>query len=275
MQPILVTGGTGTLGRLVVPRLRDAGYHVRVLSRRSRDGGKGVEFVTGDLATGEGIDAAVEGTEIIVHCAGSTKGDEDKARHLVRAASRAGARHLVYISVVGADRIPVVSGIDRAMFGYFAAKLAAEKVIADSGLPWTTLRATQFHDLTLLTVRQLARLPVIPVPAGWRFQPVDPGEVAARLVELALGRPAGLVPDIAGPRVYELADLVRGYLGARGKHRPILPVRLPGRAARAFRAGANLAPDRAVGRRTWEDFLADELGPSRRRATATTRSEGR
>jgi uncharacterized protein YbjT (DUF2867 family) len=275
MQPILVTGGTGTLGRLVVPRLRDAGYHVRVLSRRSRDGGKGVEFVTGDLATGEGIDAAVEGTEIIVHCAGSTKGDEDKARHLVRAASRAGARHLVYISVVGADRIPVVSGIDRAMFGYFASKLAAEKVIAESGLLWTTLRATQFHDLTLLTVRQLARLPVIPVPAGWRFQPVDPGEVAARLVELALGRPAGLVPDIAGPRAYELADLVRSYLGARGKHRPILPVRLPGRAARAFRAGANLAPDRAVGRRTWEDFLADELGPSRRRATATTRSEGR
>jgi uncharacterized protein YbjT (DUF2867 family) len=275
MQPILVTGGTGTLGRLVVPRLRDDGCDVRVLSRRSREGGEGIEFVTGDLATGEGIEAAVEGTEIIVHCAGSTKGDEDKARHLVRAASRAGARHLVYISVVGADRIPVVSGIDRAMFGYFAAKLAAEKVIADSGLPWTTLRATQFHDLTLLTVRQLARLPVIPAPAGWRFQPVDPGEVAARLVELALGRPAGLVPDIAGPRAYELADLVRSYLGARGKHRPILPVRLPGRAARAFRAGANLAPDRAVGRRTWEDFLADELGPSRRRATATTRSEGR
>jgi uncharacterized protein YbjT (DUF2867 family) len=271
MQPILVTGGTGTLGRLVVPRLRDAGYHVRVLSRRSRDGGKGVEFVTGDLATGEGIDAAVEGTEIIVHCAGSTKGDEDKARHLVRAASRAGARHLVYISVVGADRIPVVSGIDRAMFGYFASKLAAEKVIAESGLLWTTLRATQFHDLTLLTVRQLARLPVIPVPAGWRFQPVDPGEVAARLVELALGRPAGLVPDIAGPRAYELADLVRSYLRARGKHRPILPVRLPGRAARAFRAGANLAPDRAVGRRTWEEFLADREGSPTHSATAPNR----
>jgi uncharacterized protein YbjT (DUF2867 family) len=275
MQPILVTGGTGTLGRLVVTRLRDAGCDVRVLSRRSRDGGKGIEFVTGDLATGEGIDAAVEGTETIVHCAGSSKGDEDKARHLVRAASRAGARHLVYISVVGADRIPVASGIDRAMFGYFASKLAAEQVIAESGLPWTTLRATQFHDLTLLTVRQLARLPVIPVPAGFRFQPVDAGEVAARLVELALGTPAGLVPDMAGPRVYELAELVRSYLRVRGKHRPILPVRLPGRAARAFRAGANLAPDRAVGRRTWEEFLADELRPSLRRATATTtRSEG-
>jgi uncharacterized protein YbjT (DUF2867 family) len=162
----------------------------------------------------------------------------------------------VYISVVGADRIPVASGIDRAMFGYFASKLAAERAVADSGLPWTTLRATQFHDLTLLTVRQLAKLPVVPVPAGWRFQPIDPAEVAARLVDLALGSPAGLVPDMGGPRVYEMAELVRGYLRARRKHRPILPVWIPGKAARAFRAGANLAPDRAVGRRTWEDFLA-------------------
>ncbi len=258
-SPILVTGGTGTLGRLVVPRLRDAGCDVRVLSRRSREGGEGVEFVTGDLATGEGIDAAVEGTEIIVHCAGSTKGDEDKARHLVRAASRAGVRHLVYISVVGADRIPVASAIDRAMFGYFGSKLAAERAVAESGLPWTTLRATQFHDLILMTARQMARLPVIPVPPGFRFQPVDAGEVADRLVELALGTPAGLVPDIAGPRVYGMAELLRGYLRARGKHRPIVPVPLPGKAARAFRAGANLAPDRDVGRRTWEDFLAARM----------------
>ena len=133
---ILVTGGTGTLGRLVVPRLRDAGRDVRVLSRHSRAGGQGIEFVSGDLATGEGIDAAVQGVEIIVHLAGEMKGDEDKARHLVRAASQAGVRHLVYISVVGADRIPVASVIDRAMFGYFASKRAAERVVADSGLPW-------------------------------------------------------------------------------------------------------------------------------------------
>ena len=254
---ILVTGGTGTLGRLVVPRLRDAGGKVRVLSRRSRAGGEGIEFVTGDLATGEGIEAAVEGAEIIVHCAGSSKGDEGKAMNLVRAAS--GARHVAYISVVGADRIPVVSGVDRAMFGYFGSKRAAERVVADSGLPWTTLRATQFHDLMLMTAQQMARLPVIPVPTGFRVQPIDAGEVAARLVEVALGTPAGLVPDMAGPRVYGMAELLRGYLRARRKHRPIVPVRLPGKAARAFRAGANLAPGRAVGRRTWEGFLAERV----------------
>src|SRR5919107_3881703 len=148
--PILVTGGTGTLGRLVVPRLRAAGREVRVLSRRRQELGEGIEVVTGDLATGEGIDAAVTGAGVVVHCAGSRKGDEVKARQLVRAASPAGVRHLVYISVVGADKLPVTSAVDRALFGYFAAKRAAEQVLADSGVPWTTLPATQFHDLTLL-----------------------------------------------------------------------------------------------------------------------------
>jgi uncharacterized protein YbjT (DUF2867 family) len=257
---ILVTGGTGTLGRLVVARLRDAGHRVRVLSRQAREADEGVEAVTGDLATGEGIEAAVDGAAIIVHCAGSTTGDEEKALTLVRAASAVGTRHIVHISVVGADRVPVVSGVDRAMFGYFASKLGAERVVAGSGLPWTTLRATQFHDLLLTTVRAMAKLPVVPVPSGVRFQPVDADDVAARLVELALGEPAGLVPDIAGPRTYAMSDLVRGYLRASGKHRLIVPIRLPGRGARAFRDGANLADEGTVGRRTWEEFLAERVG---------------
>jgi uncharacterized protein YbjT (DUF2867 family) len=253
---ILVTGGTGTLGRLVVPRLRNAGCNVRVLSRRSGEAGEGIEYVTGDLATGEGIEAAGDGIEVIVHCAGTSKGDETKARNLVRAASA--VRHVVYISVVGADRVPVVSRLDCAMFGYFQSKLGAERVVAESGIPWTTLRATQFHDLMFTTVRQMAKMPVIPVPSRFRFQPVEADEVAARLVELALGPPAGLVPDIAGPKAYGMDELLRSYLRARGNRRPIVPVRVPGRAARAIRAGANLSPEQAVGHRTWEDFLADQ-----------------
>jgi len=146
------------------------------------------------------------------------------------------------------------------MFGYFGSKLAAERVVADSGLPFTTLRAAQFHDLFLTVAQQMAKLPVIPVPAGFRFQPIDAGEVAARLAELALGKPAGLVPDMGGPRVYRVAELLSGYLRATGRHRPIVPVRLPGKAAHAFRAGANLAPEQAVGQRTWEDFLVARVG---------------
>jgi uncharacterized protein YbjT (DUF2867 family) len=257
-SPILVTGGTGTLGSLVVRRLWDAGSNVRVLSRRSREAKDGIEFVTGDLATGEGIQPAVDGVATIVHLAGSPKGDEDKARNLVRAASRAGAAHLVYISVVGADRIPVVSRVDRAMFGYFESKLAAERVVADSGLPFTTLRATQFHDLILTVAQQLAKPPVSPIPAGFRFQPIDADEVAARLVELTLGEPSGLVPGMGGPRVYGAAELLRGYLRAsKRRRRPIVPVWLAGKGARVFRSGANLAPERAVGHRTWEEFLAE------------------
>jgi uncharacterized protein YbjT (DUF2867 family) len=272
--PILVTGGTGTLGRLVVPRLQEAGHAVRVVSRQSRPPEDGVEFVTGDLDTGEGLEAAVDGVDVVVHLAGTAKGDEDKARRLVAAAKRTRVRHLVYISVVGADRVPVVSGVDRAMFGYFASKLGAERVVAESGVPWTTLRATQFHELMLTTVEKLARLPVIPVPSRVRFQPVAGDNVAARLVELALGGPAGLVTDIAGPRVYGLDELVRGYLKARGKHRLILPIRLPGKAARAFREGANLPTGPGVGRRTWEEFLADRLTASGGREAGAVRPHG-
>jgi uncharacterized protein YbjT (DUF2867 family) len=256
---ILVTGGTGTLGRRVVPRLLAAGRPVRVLSRTGHEPADGVEYVTGDLLRCEGIGAAVDGAAVIVHCAGGRKDDDVATRNLAAAAARSGAPHLVFISVVGADRIPVTGAADRAMFGYFGFKRAAEQVVADSGLPWTTLRATQFHDLSLTVAQQMAKLPVIPVPAGVRFQPVDTDEVAARLVELALGAPAGLVPDMAGPRVASMADLLRGYLRARGKHRLLVPLWLPGGAARAVRAGANLAPGRAVGHRTWEEFLAERV----------------
>ena len=262
-SPILVTGGTGTLGRLVVPLLRAAGCNLRVLSRQGHKATDGVEYMTGDLATGQGIEAAVAGVGTIVHLAGSAKGDEIKARHLVGAASRAGVRHLVYISVVGADRVPIVSGIDRAMFGYFGAKLAAERIVSDSGVPLTTLRATQFQEAFLKVAEGMAKLPVLPVPIGFHFQPVAAREVAARLVELALGNPAGLVPDIAGPRTYEMADLIRGYLRASHKRRLIVPVPTMGKAAGAVRAGAALSPERAVGHRTWEDLLAERVSSPR------------
>jgi uncharacterized protein YbjT (DUF2867 family) len=256
---VLVTGGTGTLGRHVVPLLLDAGCDVRVLSRNRQEAADGIEHVTGDLLQDEGIEAAVDGIGTVVHLAGSSKGDDEATRNLVRAAARTGAPHLVYISVIGTDRVPLAGRLDRMMFGYFGAKLGAEQAVAGSGLPWTTLRAAQFHDLMLTVAEGMVKLPVLPVPSGFRFQPVDTGEVAARLVELALGPPAGLVPDIAGPQVLTMPDLLRSYLSARGRHRPMVPVRMPGKAAKAFRAGANLAPERAVGRRTWDDFLADRV----------------
>lgn len=262
MDPILVTGGTGTLGRHVVRRLNSAGHHIRVLTRQPRNDEKGVSFARGDLLSGIGLDAAVAGVATIIHCAGSSKGDDTATRNLADAAARIGRPHLVYISVVGADRVPMTGSIDRMLFGYFAMKRRAEQVVMNSGLPWTTLRATQFHDLVLLVLQTLIKLPIIPVPSGFSFQPIDADDVAARLVELALEHPSGLVPDIAGPRVYAASELASGYLHAIDSRRPVVPIRLPGSAARALRAGANLDPAHAIAGKTWEEFLASRLPPS-------------
>jgi uncharacterized protein YbjT (DUF2867 family) len=245
---VLVTGGTGTLGRHVVPLLREAGLKVRVLTRTARESGDdGLEFVAGDLSTGAGVDTAVAGVETILHLAGGPKGDEKLAENLVAAAKGAGKPHIVYISVVGADR---------ESFAYFTQKRIAENIIAESGLPWTTVRATQFNDLVLTLAKFLAKLPVVPVPAGFRVQPIDAADVAARLVELAQGEPSGLVADIAGPKIYDLKDLVRSYLKATNRHRLLLPMFMPGKGPKAFRQGVNLAPTHATGTHTWESFLA-------------------
>jgi len=262
MEPILVTGGTGTLGKHVVRRLRDAGGDIRVLSRKPHTGEEGVRFLTGDLISGLGVDAAVRDAATIVHCAGGPRGDDVATRNLVTAAARAGRPHIVNVSVVGADRVPIRSFIDRNAFGYFDMKRKTERVVEGSGLPWTTLRATQFYDLVFFVAEKLTKLPVVPYPTHSEFQPVDTDEVAARMVELALAEPAGLAPDIAGPRAYQFRQLVRCYLRAAGRSRPMLPVHVPGGASRAVRAGAVVAPDRAVGKRTWEEYLADRFAQS-------------
>jgi uncharacterized protein YbjT (DUF2867 family) len=249
MQPILVTGGTGNLGSSVVRELRAAGREARVLSRRPGEG-----HLIGDLATGVGLDDAVGGAGAIIHCATDTRAprnDVTGTRNLIAAAHRHGAPHLVFVSIVGVDRVPL---------GYYRVKHEVEGLVAESGLPWTILRATQFHDLVLTLSRLLARSPVLPVPAGTSVQPVDAGEVAARLVQLALAEPAGRAPEFGGPQVLPFADLARAYLRVEGRRRPVLPVRLPGRVARAYREGGHLTPGHADGRRTYEEFLAERVG---------------
>lgn len=252
---VLITGGTGTLGRHVVPLLRATGAPLRVLSRTPHKPRDGVQYVTGDLRTDDGVAAAVEGARTVLHLAGGPKGDEVAARNLSRAAVNAGVAHLVFISVVAADRVPL---------SYFRTKLAAEQAVSGSGVPWTTLRAAQFHDLVLTVMHGLARSPVVPVLSGVRAEPVDVRDVAPRLVELALGEPAGLVPDLAGPEVRRFDDLTRAYLRVRDRRRPTIPVPMPGAAGRVYRAGQNLAGDEARrGTRGWDDFLTERYPAGR------------
>ena len=114
-------------------------------------------------------------------------------------------------------------------------------------------RVTGFPSAAVMM--PMAPLPVVPVPAGFTVQPVDPRDVAARLVELALGEPVGRAPDMAGPQVSDWTDLIRGYLTASHRRRRVLPVRIPG--TRAVRNGALLPPPgHTVGSRTWDQFLA-------------------
>lgn len=243
---VLVIGGTGTLGRVVVDRLLSAGANVRILSRGRRRGYPDVEHVTGNVRTGAGLDAAVASVDTIVACV-------DPAQHIVAAAKRAAMPHLVYISIVGIDQVPFV---------YYRRKLADERLIAASGLPWTVLRATQFHDLIAVLLRFLAKPPVMMLPAGARFQPVDVREVGDRLADLALGEPAGHAPDFAGPQVRTIGDLASSYLSMVGKRRLTVPIWLPGKVFRAAR-GHLLAPEHASGRITFEEYLAEQLSSGR------------
>lgn len=239
--PILVTGGTGTLGRAVVPQLTARGFDVRVLSRSGAPG-----TVRGDLETGEGVEAALEGVGAVLHLATNLRDDTELTRNLVRLAERSGRPRLIYQSIVGIDRIPL---------GYYGGKRASERLVAESRLRWAILRATQFHDLvaSLFAVQRFS--PVVFAPS-FSFQPIDAGDVARRLVEVVETDAAGLVPDIGGPEVRTARDLARAYLAARGSRRPTVPFRLPGTRFTAFASGANLVPDEPYGRITFEQYLA-------------------
>ncbi|MDR7301787.1 SDR family oxidoreductase [Haloactinomyces albus] len=257
MAPILVTGATGSLGRAVVRQLLATGSDVRALSRRAQSASESVEWVTADLSEPDGLEEAVRGTTAIIHCASNplSKSDDIEATlNLIEAARRAGTPHLVYISIVGVDRVPL---------GYYRTKRTVERIIENADIPSTILRATQFHDLILMMARNLVRLPVMAVPAETDFQPVDVEDVAERLVRFALGAPAGRAPDLGGPQVRAMTDLARLYLRASGKQRRVVPIRVPGKVFRGYREGGHLAPDHADGEVTFERFLAERFGRSR------------
>ena len=244
---VLVTGGTGRLGQQLLDPLRSAGHSVRQMSRR----GTGPGGVRGDLATGRDLPAAVAGAEVVVHAASDPRGDPwqvDVAgtRRLVEAVDRERLRHLVYVSIVGVDRIP---------YGYYRAKFAAEQVLLASGLPVTLVRVTQFHDFLDGLLDTARRGPVLPVPMGWRVQPVDVGEVATHLTEVVARAPAGGVVEFGGPEELSAADLARAWAGARSPGTHVVATPVPGRLSSALRDGAALPSGAARGRRTYAEHL--------------------
>lgn len=254
--PILVTGGTGTVGRPVVDGLMAAGHTVRVASRREHPGHElPYQWAQVNYRSGSGWERALDGVGTVVHCANSMRGARIMDQRAVETAMRAGVEHFVYISIVGIDRIP---------FGYYRNKLATEQQLASCGMPYSILRATQFHDLAYLIVTALSAPWIVPLPAGWRLQPVEVREVAERLVALAGGPPAGRVADFGGPQVRGLPDLAARYRESIGRRpRRALSIPVPGAVSAALRSGANLTPEHAAGSGTFEQFLARRAGRTR------------
>ena len=225
---LLITGGTGTLGRPTVAALRAAGVEPRILSRRP-----GPAHVVGDLQSGAGLPEALAGVDTVLHLATNRRSDVRATQHLLQAAHSAGVQHLVYLSIVGVDTVPL---------GYYRAKVACEQLVADSGVPFTILRATQFHDFVAGFFRAQRRLPrVITVDAP--FQPISSAAVAERLVSLADSAPAnGRVDDLGGPEVLPMAELARQWLVTRGAspeaaQRRVAEWHAPGKLVSAYRAG--------------------------------------
>jgi uncharacterized protein YbjT (DUF2867 family) len=251
MQQILVTGGAGHLGRLVVKHLSQAGYPVRGMSRRASpgEGWYGAEWKQADLVTGVGVQEAVKGMDVVVHLAGkgNWKVDYGGTHCLVEAAQKAAISHLVFISIVGIDQVPYATG---------KAKLACEDLIEHSGLPWSILRATQFHYGMDFLLNVLTRLPLVAlVPSDLLLQPVAEEDVAERLCEIVQAGPSGRLPDMGGPQVYTTGELAHIWLRQRGMRRAIIPLRLPGKTARAMRQGGNTCPEQATGTVSWEAWL--------------------
>ncbi len=239
MTSILVTGATSGPGFPLVERLRAASHDVRALSRNLGDG-----RVVGDLATGAGLDAALSGAEVVVHLATNRKKDLPDTERLLAASRDAGVRHFVFLSIVGVDRIP---------YFYYRDKVAIEQAIAASGLPFTILRATQFHSFPGEILAMLGGRLFL---AGLKVQPIGVEDVATRLAELATAAPAGRVADIGGPEILETSDIL-ARLQAAGRTKPrVASIQLPGKTFAAFKAGHHLAGLPGYGTQTFDEWLA-------------------
>jgi uncharacterized protein YbjT (DUF2867 family) len=268
MAKVLVTGGTGTLGREVVSRLLDKHYSTRILSHKSNPSvPKGTEVYVGDLETGTGLRDATKDVDAIIHCASATSGfnayetDVEGTRKLIESTKATRSPHFVYISIVG---------VDKTQFSYYKAKYDAELLIEKGELPWTIQRATQYHNFLLSTIQSFGAdtLSEIPVPSGMRFQSIDVGEVADHLISLVEGGPSGRAPYIGGPQVLTLEEMTEAYLRIRGKKATIQPKPIPNDMYDMFRTGIHLCPDRTEGKITWEEFLRRLYGEQRLRRAA-------
>jgi uncharacterized protein YbjT (DUF2867 family) len=250
---VLVTGGTGTLGRHVVMYLRQSGHRARILSRHPRGH---VDAVQGDLRTGAGLNKALVGMDAVVHAGSATREplrwratDVRGTRRLLQLARDANVRHFVYISIVG---------IDRVSYPYYRTKLRAEALVGENIVPWSILRATQFHNFIEFMLNGFSRVPgLIAVPLTWQLQPVEATEVARRTVDVVLGEPAGMLPDFGGPEIRDFKSIAQAWLIARNDNRRLVNLPIPLKLNRQVAEGALTCPEHKDGTITFHQYLAE------------------
>jgi len=255
MNNILVTGGTGTLGKEVVEQLAYQKRDVSVLSSRKAPLlPSEITLYRGDLATGSGLHKATENAKIIIHCASNPKApwhvDVKGTENLIKAAKKNQVQHFIYISIVG---------IDKSHYAYYSAKSEAEKLIKKSGIPWSILRTTQFHNLVFSLIQSFKKenSSSIVVPEGLQFQSIDISEVASQLVKLAKEGPKGRLPDTGGPQILNIVKMMRIYLKTFDKgHINIKSKPIEGELYDIFRTGFNLCPGNSYGNITWKKFCS-------------------
>ncbi|MEV5837298.1 NAD(P)H-binding protein [Nocardia sp. NPDC052112] len=228
---VAVIGGTGVLGAAVVRELSARGHQVRVVSRTA-PADRTQEHRSADLATGSGLESALDGCDTVVDAVSARSRTRsvmvDGVRRLLAAEKQAGIGHHVEISIVGCDLVP---------FAYYRAKADQEQVVTTGEVPWTLLRASQFHELVTEILTAAARWRLAPRSTA-KVQPIDVDAVATRLADAVDNGPSGRIPDIAGPTVHSLTELVDIYREHTGRKLIPLPVPLLGRTGRALRSGA-------------------------------------
>jgi uncharacterized protein YbjT (DUF2867 family) len=262
MDTVVVTGGTGHLGSDLVSRLKGS-YRVRVLARSPRSD-PDVEWIRGDLATGEGIADAVAGSQTVIHAAtlspGARRGyfvpkdlwsspatvDRDGTARLLAEAAAAGVGHIVHVSIVG---------IDKPRMPYLRRKLEAENLVRQGPVPWSIARAAQFHWLLDRMLGKMARLPVVPLPGSVPLQPVDTTDFADYLVEAVGNGPRGRLGDFGGPEVLTLSQAFDQWRRIRRPGARAVAIPVPARVRNAAGAMSLTEPGGRRGTVTWADWL--------------------
>lgn len=251
MTRVLVTGGSGVLGRQIVQALQERGATVRVVSRHAAPPDVKTEWAQADFKSGAGLKEAFQDVDVVVHAATAQKAQDDLnlTRQVLNAAKAANVKHALYVSIVGIN--------PPGFFYYYTAKLASEQLFTTSGVPYSIQRATQFHDLVGMFLGSLGKLPFLPLPRDAVLQPVESAAVAAHIAEAALQAPAGRLPDVAGPEMLTVRELAQTWLRATGQQKRIIPFSLPLPVFSALAAGRLTSPAAQRIGRPWREWAQE------------------